>query len=211
VADHPAGKKYTISIFEKETSMLKKLLIVASFIVAICAFCSLSHAGVTDTDNALAKDSADACAATAKDKPTATQIVEKVKAAADLLTKEGEKAYPKFKGKDSEYIFGGTYIWVHSADGVMLMHPIKPSMVGSNVMTIKDKDGKLFFEEMNKVADASGEGWVEYKWPKPGAEDGAIKVSYVRTATVDGKKVIVGCGVYDLSLEQVKTELKAGK
>jgi methyl-accepting chemotaxis protein len=96
---------------------------------------------------------------------------------------------------------------VHGADGTMLMHPIKPAMVGTNMLTIKDKDGKYFFEEMNGVVNKDGEGWVSYMWPKPGAEEGALKVSYVRTATVNGKKVIVGCGVYDLSLEEVKAEL----
>jgi methyl-accepting chemotaxis protein len=155
----------------------------------------------------LSKESAEACAATAKNKPTAVQIVDKVKKAAELLNKEGDKAYPKFKGKDSEFIFGGTYLWVHGADGTMLMHPIKPAMVGTNMLTIKDKDGKYFFEEMNSVVNKDGEGWVSYKWPKPGAEEGAMKVSYVRTATINGKKVIVGCGVYDLSLEEVKAEL----
>ncbi len=189
--------------------MLKKSLIVGSMMLGCCAWCAASLAAVSDAENALAKASADACTATAKDTPTVAQIVNKVKAAAELLNKEGENAFPKFKGKDSAFIFGGTYIWVHGADGTMLMHPIKPALVGTDVLTMKDKDGKLFFKEMNDVVNKDGEGWVAYKWPKPGSDEGAVKVSYVRTATVNGKKVIVGCGVYDLTLEQVKADLNA--
>lgn len=189
--------------------MLKTCSIFGSLLLVGCAWCAACRADVSDAENALAKESATCCAATAKDKPTVPQIVEKVKKAAELLNKEGEKAYPKFKGKDSEFIFCGTYIWVHDADGKMLMHPIKPAMVGTNVIATKDKDGKMFFKEMNSVADKDGEGWVAYKWPKPGTDDSSIKISYVRTAMVDGKKVIVGCGVYDLTMEQVKDALKA--
>jgi cytochrome c len=190
--------------------MLNRCLILGSVLLLCCAWCTVCHAVVSDAENALAKQSADWCAATAKDKPTVAQIMDKVKKAADLLNKEGKKAFPKFKGKESAFIFGGTYIWVHGDDGTMLMHPIKPAMVGTNVLAIKDKDGKLFFAEMNEVVNKDGDGWVAYKWPKPGTEDdGSVKVSYVRTATVDGKKVIVGCGVYDLTIKEVKTALKA--
>ena len=77
-----------------------------------------------------------------------TNIANIVEATAELLNKEGENAFPKFKGKDSTFIFGGTYIWVHRTNGTMLMHPIKPAViVGTDVLTMKDKDGKLFFKK----------------------------------------------------------------
>ena len=90
----------------------------------------------------LAKETEDACAASAKTKPTAEMITDKVNKAADLLAKEGTAAFPKFKGKDSDFIFAGTYIWIHELEGPMLMHPIKFKLDGQNITGVKDTAGK---------------------------------------------------------------------
>lgn len=170
-----------------------------------CLPFALSAAEVSAED--LAKESEAQCAATAVQKPTPQQIVQKVAEAVALLEKEGEAAFPKFKGKDSVFIFGGTYIWVHDqADCKMLMHPVKPKMVGKEYVGLKDKNGKAFFVEMNNIA-ATGGGWVDYFWPKPGEKEPSLKVSYVKPAKVGTRTLVVGCGVYDLTLEQVKQAL----
>ncbi len=41
-------------------------------------------------------------------------------------------------------------------------------------------------------------------WPKPGATERSLKVSYVKKATIDGIPVVVGCGVYDMTLEEIQ-------
>lgn len=159
-------------------------------------------------DLALAKKSEAYCAKTAK-KGIATpkEILEKVEQAAKLIKKDGAKAYPKFKGKGSEYIFGGTYIWIHNLKGVMLMHPIKPHMVGKNLAGLKDGNGKRFFIEMNHVAREKGSGWIDYTWPKPGEKKRSNKVSYVKLVKTKSEEFVIGSGVYDLTVEDVKKEL----
>ena len=155
----------------------------------------------------LAKESEVQCAATAAQKATPQLILLKVGEAVALLEKEGEAAFPKFKGKDSPFIFGGTYIWIHDqADCRMLMHPVKPKMEGKNYVGLKDKNGKCFFVEMSNLA-ATGGGWVDYWWPRPGEKEPALKVSYVKQAKVGAKSLVVGCGVYDMTLDQVKQAL----
>ncbi len=132
-------------------------------------------------------------------------IIAKVREAHDLLVKEGEAAYPKFKGKDSKFIFAGTYIWLHDMQGVMLMHPMKYKMEGNRLIGLKDTNGKLFFAEMNKVAREKGEGWVSYMWPKPGEKDSSEKVSFVKLCKMKGDvEVVIGCGVYDMPADEVK-------
>lgn len=152
---------------------------------------------------ALAQESEAKCMATAKDAPTPQQIVDKVKEAAALVAKDGKAAFAKFRGKDSPFIFGGTYIWIHDRDGVMLMHPVKPKMETRPLLGLKDANGKAFFVDMNSVAAAGG-GWVDYLWPKPGEKEPSLKVSYVAEAKHGDQVFIIGCGVYDLSVEQVK-------
>lgn len=146
-----------------------------------------------------------AAAASASTKPTAEMIIEKVDKADKLLTEEGKDAFPKFKGKDSEFIFAGTYIWIHDMEGIMLMHPIKYKMEGKRLIGLKDKNGKLFFVDMNKLVREKGHGWVSYYWPKPGETEPSLKVSYVKLCkTKDGSEVVLGCGVYDMPEADVK-------
>ena len=146
--------------------------------------------------------------ASASVKPTSQMIVDKVNEAAALLEKEGKEALPKFKGKDSKFIFAGTYIWVHDEAAMMRMHPIMYKMEGKNLIDLKDSNGKLFFTVMNEVAKTKGAGWVDYMWPKPGEKTPVLKVSYVKMAKVDGENLIVGCGVYDMSPEDVQKILE---
>jgi len=184
------------SAFSKSASAI---LIVAGLGLAL----SLTAASPEE----LAKESEAYCASTSSQKPTPQLIVDKVEKACALLKSEGSKAFPKFSGKDSEFIFGGTYIWVHDMDGKMLMHPIKCKMVGQQLLNLKDANGKLFFVEMNDLCEKKGQGWVDYLWPKPGEKAQSLKVSFVKLAECDGGKVVVGCGAYDISLEEAQ---KAG-
>jgi len=78
-------------------------------------------------------------------------------------------------------------------DGTMIAHPIKASLVGKNLIDLKDSEGKEFFKDMIKVAKESGSGWVDYMWPKPGEEKPSPKTSYVLKVNDD---VFVGAGVY---------------
>lgn len=161
----------------------------------------------TDADKKLADESATFCKSTAKVKATPQMIVDKVKKACALVEKEGLKAFPKFQGNKSSYIFAGTYLWINGFDGVMLMHPMAPELKGRNHLELKDKNGKLFFAEMIKVCKEKGEGWVDFYWPKPGEKEPSPKVGYVHKAMCDGKEIVVGCGVYDMTMAEVKNAL----
>ncbi|MGA2938763.1 MAG: cache domain-containing protein [Syntrophobacteraceae bacterium] len=179
-------------------------------IVAFCALFLFSAipALAQKTPDELAKESEDACAASASTKPTPQMIVDKVEKAAALLQKEGKAAFPKFRGKDSEFIFAGTYVWIHDLSGIMRVHPVKYKMEGQNCVDLKDSTGKLFFIEMNEVAKTKGSGWVAYMWPKPGEKTPSQKVSYVKLVKVDGEDLVLGCGVYDMPPEEVQKLVK---
>ncbi|MCK6487549.1 MAG: cache domain-containing protein [Planctomycetes bacterium] len=171
-----------------------------------CALSTWSPLAAAEADLAeLAKVATAKCEATAKDKPTPQLIVAKVKEAAALIEKEGEAAFPKLRG-DSPFIFGGTYVWVHDLDtNVMYMHPIKPKMEGKPQAGISDVKGKPIFIEMGRIInEQGGAGWVDYVWPKPGQKEGSIKVSYVKLAKHGGKNYVVGCGAYDITLEEIE-------
>lgn len=148
----------------------------------------------------LAAESEKYCSSTAKETPTKpAKIVGMVDKACALLTEKGQEAFPKFQGDKSEYIFDGTYMWIHTLkEAKMLMHPIKHKMVGNLYTGLKDKNGKRFFVVMNQICTEKKSGWVEYLWPKPGTNEATRKISYVKTCTLpDGTAVVVGCGLYN--------------
>ncbi len=155
------------------------------------------------TPEDLQKETVEACKASAKTKPTFASIKAMVDKACALLEQEGTAAFPKFKGKDSEFIFSGTYIWVHDLKGVMRMHPAIPQMEGMEILNVKDNKGKKLFSEFNRMAKEKGAGWVDYWWPKPGESTPSRKISYVRLCKAKGDDLVVGCGVYDLPDDQV--------
>ena len=161
-------------------------------------------AAANDEQAKIAKESEEAAAASAKTKPTPKMIVEKVNEAAKLLEAEGIQAFAKFKGKDSKFIFAGTYIWIHDMEGVMKMHPIKYKMEGNRLIGLKDAQGKLIFAEMNKIAREQGAGWIDYMWPKPGEKAPSKKISYVKLCKVGDQELVIGCGAYDLSEEDIQ-------
>ena len=179
----------------------------------IAVFCSVFlfsaiPAFAQKTPDELAKESEAACVASESTKATSQMIIDKVEKAAALLQKEGKAAFPKFKGKDSEFIFAGTYVWIHDLSGIMRVHAVKYKMEGQNLVDLKDSNGKLFFIAMNEVAKTKGAGWVEYMWPKPGEKTPSQKVSYVKLVKVDGEDLVLGCGVYDMPPEEVQKLVK---
>ncbi|THB80896.1 MAG: HAMP domain-containing protein [Desulfobacteraceae bacterium] len=95
------------------------------------------------------------------------------------------------------------YFWIQDSDGLMVHHPIKPSLNGKDLMGLKDPDGKLFFKEMDTIAEKDGAGFVDYKWPKPGFDEPVDKVSYIKLFEPWGW--IIGSGVY---LETTEEALK---
>ncbi|MCP3891155.1 MAG: hypothetical protein GY702_20160 [Desulfobulbaceae bacterium] len=131
---------------------------------------------------------------------------EKALAAAELIKAEGDAALQKIKDKNGEFRFadGAGYVWVHNLEGVMVMHPIKPSLDGKELLDLADTNGTLLFMAMNEIAEDKGSGWVPYVWPKPGEKDSSPKVSYVVLVNHGGKEYVAGAGIYDVTADDIK-------
>jgi methyl-accepting chemotaxis protein len=86
------------------------------------------------------------------------------------------------------------YFWVNDMKHVMVMHPIKPELVGKDNTDFKDANGTYLYREMVNVVKAKGAGLVSYVWPKPGSDKPVGKVAFVKGFEPWG--LIVGSGVY---------------
>ncbi len=92
------------------------------------------------------------------------------------------------------------YFWINDLTPVMIMHPANPKLDGQNLASIKDPDGFEVFNEMVTLAKSKGAGMVDYRWPKPGAQDPVQKTSYIQLFQPWGW--IIGSGVYIDDLQQ---------
>ena len=173
-------------------------------IIVACVAMATHRGWADEARKELAKASAEFCVSTEGQAITPQLVMEKVNAAVAILNAEGSAAFPKFMGNDTEFIFGGTYIWVNDYDCIMLMHPIMDKMEGRELMSLQDIHGKRFFVEFVSAAKEGG-GWVKYMWPKPNTKESVRKVSYILPAKVDGKNVVVGCGIYDVTDDVLAT------
>ncbi|WP_187969525.1 methyl-accepting chemotaxis protein [Aquibium microcysteis] len=89
---------------------------------------------------------------------------------------------------------GNGYFFIQNMDLIMLMHPIAPSLNGTDQSGLKDSQGRLVAVEMLKKVKEDGAGFVDYEWPKPGADVPAEKFAHVKAFAPWGW--FVGTGVY---------------
>lgn len=89
---------------------------------------------------------------------------------------------------------GNGYFWINDMHPNMVMHPVKPALNGTDLTENKDPNGKHLFVEFVKRVQAEGKGFVDYYWPKPGAEEPVLKYSHVAGFAPWGW--VVGTGVY---------------
>ena len=100
------------------------------------------------------------------------------------------------------------YFWINDTTPRMIMHPMQPSLDGTNLSSTKDPNGVYLFKEMTKVAVNKQEGMVEYSWPKPGFDKPQPKISYVKMFKPYGWVVGTGAYVSDVTQKMQQEALK---
>lgn len=133
---------------------------------------------------------------------TPREVVQKVEQAAQLLAQKGDEAYRDLVDPQGSFVWKGTYVFAFDMSGNTVVHP-NPNLLGKNLMSFKDVNGKVFAAEFLAIAkNAQGKGWSEYMWPKPGEKTPSLKATYVMK--VPGKDLLVAAGVYDISKEDAE-------
>ncbi len=95
------------------------------------------------------------------------------------------------------------YFWINDMTPRMIMHPYRSDLVGKDVSTFKDSNGKFLFIEFVQVVRNHGEGYVHYMWQwKDDPKKIVPKVSYIKEFKPWGW--IVGTGIY---IDDVHAEL----
>ncbi|TNE52661.1 MAG: hypothetical protein EP344_15460, partial [Bacteroidetes bacterium] len=141
-------------------------------------------------------------------KMTAPELMTLVGDAAKVFEQRGEEAYPDFRVQGSKWFRGDTYFFVWSMEGVRLFHAANPASEQLNVRDLKDvigrPIGKMILEAGTSTA---GEGWIHYMYPEPNSIFPAWKSTFIkRVAFPSGKTYIIGCGVYNIEMNEAFIE-----
>ncbi len=102
---------------------------------------------------------------------------------------------------------GKDYLWINTMEGVIVMHPYRPDLIGKDITNMKDSHGKKFMKEMVDVAKAHDTGFVDYYWQWQDQKDKIVlKISYVQA--FKPLNWVLATGIY---VEDVKAEIFAVK
>jgi cytochrome c len=115
-----------------------------------------------------------------------------VKAVAYIKEVGPDKAFADFSRPDGGFVQGELYMFCYAFDGLNKAHGGNPSFVGKNLIGVKDPDGFQVNAEIIKLAQAKGEGWIDFKWPNPVSKKIEAKSAFVTTVN----DVVCGSG-YD--------------
>lgn len=78
------------------------------------------------------------------------------------------QALSDISAKDNKFTDRELYVTVMEiASGVATADSRYPRLVGKNLTTLKDADGKLFVKEQLYIGKMGSASWVDYRWPNP--------------------------------------------
>lgn len=93
----------------------------------------------------------------------------------DEAKKQATARIRNFRYGESGYF---TLVDIKNGQPQILMHPIKPEMNGQDVSAFKDPNGTKLYMDGMAASNATGGGFNNYLWPKPGEKDPIPKLAY---------------------------------
>ena len=124
-------------------------------------------------------------------------IKELVEDAAILIADKGEDAFLELRQEGTKWFHNDTYVFVWLTNGIRVVYPPDPSGEGKNMSILMDSTGKEIGRLFIEIAlSEDGEGWIDYKWPKPGETEPSDKKTYIKGITHDAQTFLVGSGFY---------------
>ena len=122
---------------------------------------------------------------------------ELVEDAVSLIEEKGEAAFPELRNEGTKWFNNDTYVFVWMTDGIRVVYPPDQEGEGQNMSTLLDATGKEIGRLFIEIAlNEEGEGWIDYKWPKPGETEPSSKKTFIKLATYGDNSFLVGSGFY---------------
>ncbi|MRX11526.1 cache type 2 domain-containing protein [Pseudoduganella sp. FT25W] len=113
--------------------------------------------------------------------PTEKDAIAMAEKGAAFIKTNGQDAFiKKIAAKDPDYLQGSLYVDVRDIKtGIVLAHPVNPSIVGKDLTDIPDASGKKYRREIIELAAKKGHGWVDYQYKNPTTGKIEPKTTYI--------------------------------
>ena len=123
-----------------------------------------------------------AIAAAHASEPTEKDAVAMVEKGAAFIKQHGkDKFIEKVSAKDPEFIQGALYVDIRDLQsGIVLAHPVNPTIVGKDLTDVPDASGKKYRREIIELAARKGKGWVDYMYKNPTTGKIEPKTTYIQ-------------------------------
>ncbi|HEY0589369.1 MAG TPA: cache domain-containing protein [Pseudoduganella sp.] len=123
-----------------------------------------------------------AMAAAHASEPTEKDAIAMVEKGAAYIKQHGkDKFIEKVSAKDPEFIQGALYVDIRDLQsGIVLAHPVNPTIVGKDLTDVPDASGKKYRREIIELAARKGKGWVDYMYKNPTTGKIEPKTTYIQ-------------------------------
>lgn len=99
----------------------------------------------------------------------------------------------KVAARDPDFIQGSLYVDIRDIKtGIVLAHPVNPSIVGKDLTDVPDASGKKYRREIIELAAKKGSGWVDYQYKNPTTGKLEPKTTYILRVG----DVVLEAGIY---------------
>jgi cytochrome c len=113
--------------------------------------------------------------------------------AAIMKASSKEELIKKITAKDPELVQGSLYVDMRDINtGIVLAHPLNPSIVGKDLLDVPDANGKHYRRDIIELAKKSGKGWVDYQYKNPTTGKIEPKTTYILRVN----DVVLEAGIY---------------
>jgi cytochrome c len=90
-----------------------------------------------------------------------------------------EKALAAFNDPNGKFVDGEDYLSIYDMTGVVVGHGTNASLIGKQMIDVKDPKGKYLIKAFIELAKKPGDsGWVDYHWTNPVSKKVEPKSSY---------------------------------
>jgi signal transduction histidine kinase len=115
------------------------------------------------------------------------------KAIAYLKANGKDKAFAEFSNPKGQFVDRDLYVTVYDLNGKCLAHGANLTMIGKDLIDLKDTDGKAFIKERIELAKTKEKFWHDYKFMNPVSKKIEPKSMYCERV----EDIIVACGTYN--------------
>ncbi|WP_215403070.1 cache domain-containing protein [Janthinobacterium sp. JC611] len=126
--------------------------------------------------------------------PTEKDAIAMAERGAAFMKAHGkEEMMKRITAKDPDFVQGSLYVDMRDIKtGIVLAHPINPSIVGKDLTDVPDANGKKYRREIIELAQKQGKGWVDYQYKNPTSGKIEPKTTYILRVN----DVVLEAGIY---------------